>query len=554
MKMKKDSPIKYVLKFSIVMTFMITAGEPVSGNVIYVPGDFPVIQDAINNAVTGDTVLIADGTYTGTGNRNIDFQGKSITVTSKNGPENCVIDCENEARGFIFQSRESWASVMSDLTISNGFTEDYGGGILMVESCPWVHGCILINNHSTFNGGGIFCFRPDDNTTVKIQSCVISDNKATRAGGGICIYYSGNVVLTGLTVTRNNGSSGAGIYVSGSPDITISDCIISDNYSGTYSSKGGGLLLEKSRQAIIDKCIVSGNSANSGSGISMQSTTDSVISNCIIHENGTSGHTGEGAGLDCCYSDPLIINCIFYDNYLDCNYPFGGGIAVVNQTPWGTTAHVVNTILWNNDPNQLGISESEPFEIFYSNIQDGFDGTGNIDSNPLFVGKDPFDFHFLPESPCIDSGTDENAPDTDLDHNSRPCGGSVDMGVYEYSGWPPQIRTYIEMPSHDFYQGDAFSCHVTVWNSTDQNLYGHPLFVILDILDQFYFAPSFSELDYYLPDLPPGMTFIDIVQEFAWSTPDGGAEMEGVLWYASLVNPEMTALFGHMDVFEFSCH
>ena len=76
------------------------AKEPITrtsvsgGRVIHVPADSATIQAGINGAVDGDTVLVADGIYTGNGNRDIEFEGKAILLMSENGPENCVIDCE----------------------------------------------------------------------------------------------------------------------------------------------------------------------------------------------------------------------------------------------------------------------------------------------------------------------------------------------------------------------------------------------------------------------------------------------------------------------------
>jgi len=115
------------------------------------PADFNNIQAAINDE-DGDIVIVRDGTYTGEGNRDIDFLGKAIIVRSENGPENCIIDCQasygDPHRGFYFHSGENRNSIVQGFTITNGFDGGWdcsglcsGGGILCLGASP-----TIINN------------------------------------------------------------------------------------------------------------------------------------------------------------------------------------------------------------------------------------------------------------------------------------------------------------------------------------------------------------------------------------------------------------------------
>ena len=121
----------HLLSLSIVFLLLFTA--PSHGDVYLIKpdgtGDFPNIQAAIDAAKGGDEILLANGVFKGLGNYNIDFKGKAITVRSQSGcPKDCTIDAEGSQwiprRGFDFKTKEGADSIVRDLTITKGSTDD----------------------------------------------------------------------------------------------------------------------------------------------------------------------------------------------------------------------------------------------------------------------------------------------------------------------------------------------------------------------------------------------------------------------------------------------
>jgi len=119
------------------------------------PADFNNIQAAISDANDGDTVLVKDGRYTGTGNRDIDFRGKAITVRSENGPENCIIDCNGTEGDWTVEAWVLFQSNSDRYNLVCHCSEDANGP----------------SPYRLFIESGKACFQLEDsNNSVMIQS------------------------------------------------------------------------------------------------------------------------------------------------------------------------------------------------------------------------------------------------------------------------------------------------------------------------------------------------------------------------------------------------
>ena len=200
-----------------------------------------------------------------------------------------------------------------------------------------------------------------------------------------------------------------------------------DNYGGGISASDNGTTL------FLDHSVVSGNktTGNGANGGGLSAITSSRIR--LKHSLVTSNNAdGAGGAVYTYESSCLLHNCTLTANTAD-----DGGGGVFDNNAQDT---LLNCIVWNNSPiaDQIALYSSE-IVASYSCIQNGYTGTGNISSDPLFADAANGDYHLTASSPCIDTG-DSSSPDD-------PDGTRADMGAFYFSQThePPEILT-AELP------------------------------------------------------------------------------------------------------------
>ena len=329
-------------------------------------------------------------------------------------------------------------TVFDGLTITKGLSNNGGGGVCMLGNAVLTNSVICNNvNISTGRaGGGI------RNSAGKVSHCLVRGNTA-YAGGGIFLTDGG--IVSHCTVSDNTSTSytgGGGIYISNG---TVSHCIISNNTVSCSSGtpKGGGIIVYGTSFTVSDcviennrvlvnnvrggegggvhggtliRCVIKGNSAGEGGGL-----YNSNAKNCLIINNTATN----GGGYYATSNTYSTTNCTYYGNTATTS---GGGVYAGTHT---------NCIIWGNAPSS-GQAANTP-QMTYSDIQGWTSGgTGNKNTDPLFVSASAGNYQLKANSPCLSAGLNAvlttAADSLDIDNNKRPFGATVDMGCYELQG------------------------------------------------------------------------------------------------------------------------
>ncbi len=397
----------------MILNFIYTSG------IIYViqdgTGDFTTIQEGIEAAIDGDTVLVCPGTYF----ENVDFLEKNIVLGSQ----------------FLTTQDSSYI----DLTIIDGLGTDH---TIIVESntneYTQICGFTLENSSNDFNC--IYCY----DASLCINNNILTNHNCT-GGSGVNIKFSSMLTIENNRFINNEGK---GLIIYNSDDVYIAENLFSGNSIGlssydsessivcniftnnTWGISGYSFGTKIKNNYFSDNLdgischgfspVIENNKFfNNSNGIYCSQWSEPIIINNLIANNNHDGIT-------CLSSSPTIINNTFVNNS---DY----GIYCINSS-----FQIADNIIWGNGTSFWVPDNANP-TVSYCDIEGEFpvnaiDGGGNIYENPNFAGQD--DYHLSENSPCIDVGipdtTGLNLPEYDLDGNPRISGDRIDMGAYEF--------------------------------------------------------------------------------------------------------------------------
>ena len=218
---------------------------PFSSRQLTVPGRYTTIQEAIDAAKDGTTIIVEPGVY----RENIDFKGKNITLQSSdpNDPEtvaSTIIDGGGNGSVVVFKNGENAEAVLSGFTITNGsgtwemLESEANGEKLKVEG---------------FLGGGILILNVSSPTIT--NNIILHNNCAETGGGGGIAVWNASASIKGNKIILNRAENGGGIYIGGNSYALINNNTVGDN----SALNGGGIYVGVNSTAFLEENIISSN-------------------------------------------------------------------------------------------------------------------------------------------------------------------------------------------------------------------------------------------------------------------------------------------------------
>lgn len=395
------------------------------------PGSpFQSVEQGILAAIDGDEIVLRDGVYSGPGNREVSFQGRSVVVRSENGPASCVFDLQDVGRAFFIQSSETVR--IEGIKFLNGRGGDGSGGggaILAMSSHLTAASCVFESCASISNGGALQL----SDCGARIEDCVFIESECLSGdpfgsrGGAIVVFGGGGptqpVRIVRSTFVRNFALEGGAIYATGNHPVLISHSRFLANeatsFGGAIAARGFGSLGGTMR---VDDCLFAGNSSQDGGAILvatyfLNSPADFRVAGSTFVQNHA---TNEGGAIAFQYASTCRVdNCIAWGN----TSPFGAQFAL----DWkGNATYGIPTVRVERcdvQGGQAGVAISNGSLTWAAgnlNVDPQFADPDGPDNNPLTVVDN--DYRPIAGSPVNDAGDNALVPadvhDVDGDGNT----------------------------------------------------------------------------------------------------------------------------------------
>jgi hypothetical protein len=436
------------------------AASSAHAGTLLVPADFATIQDAVDAAIDGDEVVLADGTYV----EDVEILDLSVTLRSQSGNRDlCVIDGQFTGLNIVggltgddvtvrdltirdCPTRAVVIGAFASVDLRNCVIADCTniGGMFMSGEALTMIDCLVRDNASSSGGAGLVISAGD----VTISNTIFRDNDASGNspyGGGVAVSGDASVLIFDSVFRRNTAigtvagrGGGLGVQGGSAEPVMIANTVFDDNES---NDRGGGMYIEY-RGAVLGNVEFTSNVGLAGGAMFLENSGGApvqfTISNALIADNDATNGSGGGIRLN---QDATltVTNATIFRNTAT---GFAGGGVAVGPNSSGT---FTNCIVGGNTPNDF--AGAGTIAVTYSDVEDGFAGAGNISQAPLFVDINAGDYRLTSGSPCIDAGNTLACvgPAMDLDGLHRVAenpdapntglallNGAIDMGAYEF--------------------------------------------------------------------------------------------------------------------------
>ncbi len=350
----------------------------------------------------GDDVLLSPGTFTGPGNRDIDFLGKAITVHSSAGPEFTTIDCEGLGRGFVFVNDEGASSVLSGVRIVNGSHALFGGAVLLREL--FAH-----DRRERVSRRTTPAFAAARSTaTRRPRSSTRNTFEGNDAAYGGAIACSG---FSALTIANNDFRSNEASISGGAVACRGSSPSIENNRftENTSTNEGGASLL---RPGLGTDGVVERLRAQHGGRMRRRRVAPPVVRGARVQSLPTEPGAALGGGI---YCNNFSSGPIRYNTFDENGAGSGTGAAVYCTN---YSAPPITNIIVANSPSGNAI-ETKNYSMptigcccFYNNAGGdalplgAIDAGSNFALDPEFCGIDGSGNYYLQaDSPCAPGNT-----------------------------------------------------------------------------------------------------------------------------------------------------